>query len=66
MAETTQLTIQDVANAVAIIDICVKRGAIEGGELTAVGAVRDKLAQFVKANTPKTEEVADTKETASE
>jgi hypothetical protein len=66
MVETTQLTIQDVANAVAIIDICVKRGAIEGGELTAVGTVRDKLAQFVKTNSPKTEEVADTKETASE
>jgi hypothetical protein len=66
MAETTQLTIQDIANALTIIDICVKRGAIEGGELTAVGTVRDKLAQFVKVNSPKTEEVTDTKETASE
>jgi hypothetical protein len=66
MAETTQLTIQDIVNALAIIDICVKRGAIEGGELTAVGTVRDKLAQFVKVNSPKTEEATDTKETASE
>jgi hypothetical protein len=66
MDETTQLTIQDIGNAIAIIDICVKRGAIEGGELTAVGAVRDKLAQFVRANSPKAEEAADTKEAASE
>lgn len=56
MTEKMNLTIQDIANAVAIIDICVKRGAIEGAELTAVGSVRDKFAAFVEANTPKTEE----------
>jgi hypothetical protein len=66
MTEYLGLSTQDVANAIAIIDICVKRGAIDGGELSAVGAVRDKLAQFVKTNSPNTEEVTDTKETASE
>lgn len=61
-----ELSIQDVANAVSIIDICVKRGAIEGNELTAVGTVRDKLAKFVETNTPTAEdEIAET-ETASE
>jgi len=46
----SDLTTQDIANAVSIIDICVKRGAIEGNELTAVGTVRDKLAKHVEAN----------------
>ena len=56
MTENLSISIQDVANAVAIIDICVKRGAIEGSELTAVGGVRDKLSAFVEANTKKVEE----------
>jgi len=46
----TNIDPQDVANAISIIDICVKRGAIEGNELTAVGTVRDKLAKFVEEN----------------
>lgn len=46
----TNIDPQDIANAVSIIDICVKRGAIEGSELTAVGTVRDKLAKFVEEN----------------
>jgi len=53
------IDVKDVANAIAILDICVKRGAIEGNELTAVGTVRDKLAKFVEENTP-TDEPADT------
>lgn len=56
MIDYSELSIQDIANAVAIIDICVKRGAIEGSELTAVGSVRDKLSAFVEANTKKVEE----------
>lgn len=56
MTENRVLSAQDVANAVAIIDICVKRGAIEGSELSAVGNVRDKLVAFVEANTKKSEE----------
>jgi len=50
MPEDIKLSPQDVANAIAIIDICVKRGAIDGSELTAVGTVRDKLQEFVAAN----------------
>jgi len=53
------IDVKDVANAIAILDICVKRGAIEGNELTAVGTVRDKLAKFVEENTP-TDKPADT------
>lgn len=50
MSVNLGLSTQDVANAVSIIDICVKRGAIEGSELSAVGSVRDKLVAFVEAN----------------
>lgn len=44
------LTVQDIANAVSIIDVCVKRGAVEGNELSAVGSVRDKLVKYVEEN----------------
>lgn len=58
MPEDIKLSPQDVANAIAIIDICVKRGAIDGSELTAVGTVRDKLAQYVEASKTKEENTA--------
>lgn len=58
----TNIDPQDVANAISIIDICVKRGAIEGNELTAVGTVRDKLAKFVEENKVVKEEEANTKD----
>ena len=50
------LTVKDISNAVAIIDVCVKRGAIEGGELSTVGAVRDKLFSYVQENATDAEE----------
>lgn len=50
MAEEINLTIQDIANAVAIIDTCVKRGAFEGSEITSVGSVRDKFVLFIEKN----------------
>lgn len=51
MADKIEITTQDIRNAVAIIDICVKRGAIEGNELTTVGMIRDKLDSYVKQET---------------
>jgi|TARA_B110000977_G_scaffold72176_1_gene97836 uncharacterized protein YggE len=48
MSDKIEITSQDIGNAVAIIDICVKRGAIEGSELSAVGAIRDKLDSYAK------------------
>ena len=50
------LGISDLAGVVKIIDVCTKRGAFEGNELSAVGALRDKIASFVESNTPKQEE----------
>lgn len=44
-----ELTYQDIAAAVAIIDACVKRGAFEGSEIGEVGAIRNRLANFANA-----------------
>ncbi len=52
MSEEVQLSLQDVAACVHIIDIVSKRGAFEGAELGDVGAVRNKLAAFIEANKP--------------
>ena len=43
------LTLQDIAAALQVIDVCVQRGAIRGEELSAVGTVRDRFATFLKA-----------------
>ncbi len=53
--ETTpevKLSLNDLAMAVKIIDLCSERGSFKGDELSIVGQVRGNLAQFVKANTP--------------
>jgi hypothetical protein len=44
------LSLQDIANALQIIDIAVSRGAIRGEETSSVGMVRDRLAAFLAAN----------------
>jgi len=43
------VTIQDVANAYAIIDLAAKRGAFQATELQAVGTVANKLKSFLDA-----------------
>ena len=44
-----QLTVNDIAAALQVIDIVSGRGAFRGDELSQVGALRDKFAAFVKA-----------------
>ena len=44
-----QLTINDIAATIQLIDIVSARGAFRGDELSQVGALRDKFASFVKA-----------------
>jgi hypothetical protein len=46
------LSINELAGAVSIIDICSERGAFKGPELEEVGALRGKFAAFIKANLP--------------
>lgn len=48
-ANQLTVTIQDVANAYAIIDLAAKRGAFQATELQAVGTVANKLKAFLDA-----------------
>ena len=59
------LSLQDIAACAQIIDLAANRGALRGEELTVVGAVRDKLVRFIKANQPDEEPEADAEETAA-
>ena len=43
------LNLSDIRSCVSIIDIVTKRGAFEGVELSDVGAVRNRLDNFLKA-----------------
>jgi len=47
------LSLQDIATAVQIIDICSRRGGFEGPELASVGGLRERFVSFVNANAPK-------------
>ena len=49
-AEPVQLSLQDIATMVQIIDICTKRGGFEGPELEAVGGLRNRIVAFVNQN----------------
>ena len=48
-----QLSLNDLAAVVQMIDVCSKRGAFEGAELSAIGTLRARYVDFLKANTPK-------------
>jgi len=54
-AAQVQLGLADIAAVVQIIDITTKRGAFEGPELEAVGAVRNRFEAFVQAHQAETE-----------
>jgi hypothetical protein len=53
--QAPQLSLQDIATAVQVIDICSKRGAFEGQELEVVGGVRNRILSFLQAAAPKDE-----------
>lgn len=48
-------SLQDLENAVKVIDAACTRGAFRGEEMSGVGAVRDKLVSFIVASAPKQE-----------
>jgi hypothetical protein len=50
-----QITLNDLATVVNIIDVCSQRGAFKGDELVVVGTLRQKFADTVKENMPKEE-----------
>jgi hypothetical protein len=55
-AEPVQLSLQDIATMVQIIDICSKRGGFEGPEMEAVGSLRTRTVKFLEANQPSGEQ----------
>lgn len=44
-----EVTNNDIADVVQIIDACSARGAFRGEELAAVGTLRNKLANYLQA-----------------
>ena len=55
--EAPQLSLQDIATIVQIIDIVSRRGGFEGQELEAVGGLRNRVVAFLNAAAPKDGEV---------
>ena len=58
-----QLSLNDFALVVNIIDVCTERGAFKGNELAPIGQLREKFVEFIKANTPD-QEAEETEEEA--
>jgi hypothetical protein len=54
-----ELSLSDLQNLKVIIDMSVRRGAFAANELSAVGAVYDKLNNFLTAVLPKQETTTD-------
>ena len=48
-AQEVGLSLQDISACVQIVDVVSERGAIKGNEMSSVGALRDKLVNFLKA-----------------
>jgi len=46
-AEAPVVTVNDLVNAYAVIDLASKRGAFQAAELSAVGAVANKIKSFI-------------------
>ena len=60
----TNITLQDMITMVNIIDACSERGSFKGNELAIIGALREKIAAFVKANQKQEEQVTEVEESA--
>jgi hypothetical protein len=45
--EAPAVTVNDLANVYAVIDLASKRGAFQAAELSAVGAVANKIKAFI-------------------
>lgn len=54
-----ELTVQDLGNLRAIIDVAAQRGAFRAPEMEAVGSAFNKLNNFLNAVTPAQEEAAE-------
>ena len=53
--EKVQISLQDIATVVQMIDVVSRRGAFEGNEMAGVGILRNKLEMFLRQNAPQGE-----------
>ena len=62
--KSNNISLNDIASCVSLIDVVSQRGAIKGSELTTVGVLRDKLSNFLeeakKSEEEKTQETDNT------
>lgn len=63
---TPEITLQDIANAIKVIDVSSTRGAFKGEELSSVGTLRDKLDSYLQHHAPPPEENQDADEAADD
>ena len=54
--EKVQLSLQDIATVIQMIDITSRRGAYEGREMAGVGMLRNKFEVFLQQNAPQGEQ----------
>jgi hypothetical protein len=45
--QTPQISMQDLASVVKVIDLASSRGAVRGEEMAAIGTLRTKIAEFL-------------------
>lgn len=62
--QNPELTVTDLINLRAIIDVAVRRGAFNASELSGVGAAFDRLNAFVNAVAPQKTEAPQPAENA--
>jgi len=53
------ISLQEVQAVVTIIDLCTKRGAFEGSELSSVGQIREAFAKVINFHAQATQVVTD-------
>ena len=53
--EKVQLSLQDIATVVQMIDVVSRRGAFAGNELAGIGMLRNKMEVFLQQNAPQGE-----------
>ena len=53
--EPVQLSLQDIATVVQMVDVVSRRGGFEGNEMAGVGMLRNKLELFLRQNAPEGE-----------
>lgn len=54
--EPVNLSLQDIATVVQMIDVVSRRGGIEGRELAGIGMLRNKFEMFLQQNAPQGEQ----------